>query len=1308
MKKLFIFAFCYLMIGLGISSYSQTYLPGHLNLMVDRIEGIPIISINSTDTLIEMDDATLRQIFMQHNVYEFKRAFPSVDQTKNPDEYGLNRVYELVCNCNEDNLMDEIQNTSTGLYSDISKLPQITLLYDPNDYHIQDAVSVSGPDSALNMINAKQAWDYTHGDTNVIIGIVDQNLTYPYQWNHEDIMGKIIYWDTHNGSNGNFHGLFVAGCVAGNTDNHLGKSSIGFNCRMFFDSHFSNPDSAYNALLDFSNKGAKVLNASWVHTFDPDYQNMLNKIKENRTLMVAAAGNWQRGYWYPASYANVLSVTGTAFNYHHENWNSAIWNFNDSVDISAPGYNIVGLHDSCSTCYSRGNGSSFASPIVAGTAGLIFSINPCLTPADVTYILKSTANDTIYSIVENEPYKDSLGSGSLDAGAALQLADSLYKARNYVVHNGENIIWTVNKYVDTEILIESGGTLTVRSKILFNKDARITVRVGAKLIVNGGTLTSNCRCSMWSGIDVYGNSSKSQYYQSEQGVVEFKNGSVIENARTAVRTLVPIPSDVDWVFDPSGTGGIIIASNTTFRNNQRAVLFLPYENFVPINHHIARNFSDFSMCTFETTDRLADTTINPEEFVELNGVRGIPFRGCTFRNTLTTASKDQRGNGIYSINSSFSVREKCLDNYIPCTHELPSKFIKLNYGIKSLGTDPTKTAFIYKTVFDMNYTGIYLKNMDFCTVICDTFEVMPVDTALYDNIAGLFLDQCTGYQVEENYFYSNYNPEGVLQPGQRIGLVANNSGVNYNRIYNNRFYSLNVGILAENRNRNNNGDYGLEIKCNDFLYPNKYDIAVTKDSGTNMGIKDPQGTNGTGPGDPAGNTFSYTWNTTGNLYSDYYNVCENFVYWYHYHAGGANVNPMHHSASVNPQANSNNPWNYVKNESCPSSFSSGGGTNITDLITNKNDAEGKIDSISGLLALLVDGGDTPGTDENVQTSTSDQTLEIRNDLLSKTPYLSDSVMLSAAAKEDVLPPAIITEILSANPQAAKSDTVMQTLLNRASPLTDDQLVEIDQGWFVIGAKESLETKLSGFRSEYSEALKKILINFKNDSLNSAAGDSVIWYLNGENTLWAKYMLAFEYFAKGDTMNAENTLNNITTAFSLSSSDLLEHSQYLTYFEILKQLKSEGKSICEADSVQTAILYSLMNNSEGPVSSFASNVLLSRGLINYNEPYILPEEGYKSSKIHHRNLNETQETSQLKVYPNPARDYIIIEYILDREPENASIFLYDVSGKTILSQSLKATRDFLVVPLTGIPSGNYLCSLRMGNNSVQNVKFIIIK
>jgi hypothetical protein len=91
---------------------------------------------------------------------------------------------------------------------------------------------------------------------------------------------------------------------------------------------------------------------------------------------------------------------------------------NLKVDISAPGYDV--MLSTAPGQYVTGNGTSFASPFVSGTVALMFSVNPCLTPDQVEYILKQTADSTIYNV--NQNYIGLLGEGKLNSYEAVRMA----------------------------------------------------------------------------------------------------------------------------------------------------------------------------------------------------------------------------------------------------------------------------------------------------------------------------------------------------------------------------------------------------------------------------------------------------------------------------------------------------------------------------------------------------------------------------------------------------------------------------------------------------------------------------------------------------------------------------------------------------------------------------------------------------------------------------------------------------------------------------------------------------------------------
>ncbi len=338
------------------------------------------------------------------NINGIKKAFPS---SRNSE---LQQVYQINCNCDINELLVRTSKNSNFVKPEIG--PEYRVLDTPNDY------AIYGYDYALNSIKAEQAWDITHGDTSVVIAITDVN----YYYNHEELGGKIVYRTTENNTTEYTHGTAVAITAAGNTNNWAGKSSIGYNSSL----QLRTMD--YNELLEATYSGAKVINASWASSCYFNYyaQEIINEVYNNGSVIVAAAGNGSTcgnpsTEVYPASYDHVISVTSIGSSNNHERTignPSTTHQHNLKVDISAPGYDV--MLSTAPGQYVTGNGTSFASPFVSGTVALMFSVNPCLTPDQVEYILKQTADSTIYNV--NQNYIGLLGEGKLNSYEAVRMA----------------------------------------------------------------------------------------------------------------------------------------------------------------------------------------------------------------------------------------------------------------------------------------------------------------------------------------------------------------------------------------------------------------------------------------------------------------------------------------------------------------------------------------------------------------------------------------------------------------------------------------------------------------------------------------------------------------------------------------------------------------------------------------------------------------------------------------------------------------------------------------------------------------------
>ncbi|MCD4695827.1 MAG: T9SS type A sorting domain-containing protein, partial [Bacteroidales bacterium] len=633
-----------------------------------------------------------------------------------------------------------------------------------------------------------------------------------------------------------------------------------------------------------------------------------------------------------------------------------------------------------------------------------------------------------------------------------------------------------------------------------------------------------------------------------------------------------------------------------------------------------------------------------------------------------------------------------------CTEWDNGLFQNLDKGIYATVSGSETFADIQHTDFIGNFKGLYISGMEGAWVTSNYFKVNSAS----ENLGyGMYLNNCNGYKVEDNLFENT----GANEVG--TGLVVHNSGPQYNLIYNNFFDKLEYGIMAQEHNRDESGETGLEIKCNDYR-ENRQDIAVTAEKeGEEIGIQEFQGNNGTETTDPAGNTFSYTGGA--NKYSDYLNETDNYLtYWYHYNQNGYNIKPLYHSKpEVNPQFNQEMTASYVKEESCPPELEPGGGGTGDDGPRGRMaTANQKADSVEMLLNILVDGGNTEALATDVQTSYPPEAWDLYVSLLGKSPYLSDTVMTSAVNKEDVLPSELVTDVLIANPQSAKSNKVLEEVENRTIPLTDEQKEAIMQNWYITGAIESLESKLSGYKADYTKALYDLITLYRFDSLSSNPSDSIIAVLEAENSLWSKYMLASEYVSNGDITMAENTLNNILVLFELSAKEQEEYQDYVDFFGVIFDLKLEGKSIFELDSLQKDILYPVAVEENNRCNSWARNVLLTTDTLNYLEPVILPNY-LKSSAVIPLPAQKLAEENKLYVYPNPAKSYFIVKYELDNYYAEASVLLTDNAGKVVFNYMANMSRDYLVIPTKDLSPGNYIIKLIL-NGTEKGVQKVIIQ
>ncbi len=324
----------------------------------------------------------------------------------------------------------------------------------------------------LRKVEIPLAWDLSQGDTNVVIGIVDTGVDLDHPdlaeniWrNWKEIPGNgidddgngyiddFIGWDFGGKDNFNnqrskqdndpsekkpVHGTHVAGIASAVTNNGIGVAGAGFKCKIMAVKASIDDDPnnliyyGYQGIVYAVDNGAKIINCSWgsggASMFE---QEIINYATSKGALVVAAAGNSRSDEFHaPSGYKHVLSVASVDSN----DVKAGYSNFGETVDVCAPGgvFFIDGgiFNTWYDNTYTNLTGTSMASPLVAGIAGLVRAKFPNLTPDQVAEKIRVTA-DPIDN--KNPNYRYKLGYGRVNAYRALTVNSPAVRFEDFTV-----------------------------------------------------------------------------------------------------------------------------------------------------------------------------------------------------------------------------------------------------------------------------------------------------------------------------------------------------------------------------------------------------------------------------------------------------------------------------------------------------------------------------------------------------------------------------------------------------------------------------------------------------------------------------------------------------------------------------------------------------------------------------------------------------------------------------------------------------------------------------------------------------------
>ncbi|MBQ6774161.1 MAG: S8 family serine peptidase [Synergistaceae bacterium] len=403
-------------------------------------------SVKAGDVIVVMKDSQAVSSSLSSDSVRISAQTARINSVASSVNASVKRTYPALSSMNDNKIFALVHSDSkseTQLLNELRSNPDVigvslnykVFAFDsvPNDTRYSELWG-------LQAVKANKLWDkgYT-GSNNVYVAVIDTGINY----NHEDLSANfdssysenfVSSSSSYNDLNG--HGTHVAGTIAAVGNNSKGVTGINWTAKVIAlkalgDDGSGDLNNVLEALNDLSgvldtnpsmNVAAVNLSLGYYASDTPSQMISNNDAmwlafdsfsKKNRAVLCVAAGNenikigepvtsaiYENGsliasigdYCYPASFKNIDNMIVVAASNNDSSYSRASFsNYSTQyTDIAAPGVNILSTYPN--NQYVSYNGTSMASPHVAGAAALLKSIVPGATASQIKNAIIQGAN----------------------------------------------------------------------------------------------------------------------------------------------------------------------------------------------------------------------------------------------------------------------------------------------------------------------------------------------------------------------------------------------------------------------------------------------------------------------------------------------------------------------------------------------------------------------------------------------------------------------------------------------------------------------------------------------------------------------------------------------------------------------------------------------------------------------------------------------------------------------------------------------------------------------------------------------------
>ncbi len=316
------------------------------------------------------------------------------------------------------------------------------------------------------------------------------------------------------------------------------------------------------------------------------------------------------------------------------------------------------------------------------------------------------------------------------------------------------------------------------------------------------------------------------------------------------------------------------------------------------------------------------------------------------------------------------------------------------------------------------------------------------------------------------------------------------------------------------------------------------------------------------------------------------------------------------------------------------------------------------------------------------------------------PFLSDEAIIALTLNGN-FPNNLLTDILKSNPHFFRIPGIHQKLEQRKPEIQPYLFAPLADVYNVYSAYERLASSADYLRAARDEIFSGILTGLSKITFTSGNQDSLIHFLISDDRPVSMMMAAALAQNTENHADALEISDQLTLRFP--DIDLQQTEDFKTLLQMNQRYFYPGAWKERPTSGDSLTMFQLLDGSAG---MYALNMLRFFGMVEYNEPYILPGEpvadtipGLPPVVINGNGF---------RIFPVPAGDFVILDYFTERNFRECLLRIYTSSGNLAMEVKLTEPYSQMLINTSGLRSGLYLFKLVTDNETIASRKVVITR